>query len=84
MVGRNVEISRREMLAALVVASIVFPSLSAAADPLPSWNVVKGAVVEFVTEVTTPGSAELVPARSGSPSLITTARFGSRNRSPNG
>jgi hypothetical protein len=72
MVGRNVEISRREMLAALVAASIVFPSLSAAADPLPSWNVgtLKGAVVEFVTEVTTPGSAELVPARSGSPSLI--------------
>jgi hypothetical protein len=64
MVGRNVEMSRREMLAALVAASIVFPSL----DPLPSWNVgtAKGAIVEFVTEVTTPGSAELVPARSGS------------------
>jgi hypothetical protein len=54
MVGRNVEMSRREMLAALVAASS-FSSLSAAADPLSSWNVgtLKGAIVEFVTEVTT-------------------------------
>ena len=60
MVCRNVEMSRREMLAALVAASIVFQSLSAAADSLPSWNVgtAKGAIVEFVTEVTTPGSAD--------------------------
>jgi hypothetical protein len=38
-----------------------FPSLSAVADPLPSWKVstLKGAIVEFVTDMTTPGSAEL-------------------------
>ena len=57
MVGRNVEMSRREKLAALVAASIVFrPSQPPPIRCLPgTCGRFKGAIVEFVTEVTTPG-----------------------------
>ena len=53
------------LLRLLIAASAVFSvsTVSAADDPLPSWNdaASKKAIVEFVEKVTTPSSPEFVP-----------------------
>jgi hypothetical protein len=60
-------ISRRTMLNGLVVAmagcAVSRPVRFAGADPLPSWNdgPVKSTVLDFVTRVTTEGTADFVP-----------------------
>jgi hypothetical protein len=47
----------------MITAILLAFSLSAAADPLSSWNdgAAKQAITSFVTHVTTPGSADYVP-----------------------
>ena len=56
---------RRQILivTALVGAMAFSPTVSRAADPLPSWNdgPAKKSIVEFVTKVTTAGSLDFVP-----------------------
>jgi hypothetical protein len=56
---------KRVVLAALVACTVVFNGLATAqaADPLPSWNDGKPrqSIIDFVTRVTTPGSADFVP-----------------------
>ena len=48
---------------------------------LPPWNEgpAKQAVIAFVAEITTQGSADFIPRRSGSQSSITTAPCGASN-----
>jgi hypothetical protein len=71
MVGRNVEMSRREMLAALVATSSFSVPLSRrrSAVFLERGNI-EGSDRRVRYRGDDAGSAELVPARSGSPSLI--------------
>jgi phosphoserine phosphatase len=47
----------------MIAAALLAFSLSAAADPLASWNdgAAKQAITAFVADVTTPGSADYVP-----------------------
>jgi phosphoserine phosphatase len=50
-------------VAALIGVLAFTPTVSLAADPLPSWNEgpAKKAIVEFVTKITKPGSPDFVP-----------------------
>ena len=51
------------LIAAALVAAVMFTTIARAADPLPSWNdgPAKKAVIGFVEKVTTPGSPDFVP-----------------------
>jgi len=54
----------RDLVAAALISAVAFtPTVSRAADPLPSWNEgpAKHSIVEFITKVTTAGSPDLVP-----------------------
>jgi phosphoglycolate phosphatase-like HAD superfamily hydrolase len=55
-------VARRTVLAALLCAACCMDAL-AQSDPLPSWNdgTVKKSITDFVTRVTTQGSADFVP-----------------------
>ena len=60
-------ISRRAAFTAIVVTAflqIAGHRAAAQPDPLPSWNdgAVKKSITDFVSRVTTPGSADFVPA----------------------
>jgi hypothetical protein len=60
-------ISRRAAFTAIVVTAflqIAGHRAAAQPDPLPSWNdgAVKKSITDFVSRVTTPGSADCVPA----------------------
>jgi haloacid dehalogenase-like hydrolase len=56
---------KKVLLAALVTCAVLFTGLAMAEafDPLPSWNDGKSrqSIIDFVTKVTTPGSADFVP-----------------------
>jgi phosphoserine phosphatase len=50
-------------LSKLLIALLLFPLASFAADPLPSWNngPANKSIIEFVNQVTKPGSPDFVP-----------------------
>jgi haloacid dehalogenase-like hydrolase len=56
---------KKVLLAALVTCAVLFTGLAMAEafDPLPSWNDGKSrqSIIDFVTKVATPGSADFVP-----------------------
>jgi dipeptidyl-peptidase-4 len=78
-------------LAAALAASVDYftacfaaePEMTAAADPLPSWNdgAAKTTILDFVAAVTDPANPSTSRRRSASPSSTTTARCGQRSLS---
>jgi phosphoglycolate phosphatase-like HAD superfamily hydrolase len=52
------------LLAKFLLALLLFTNAAYAADPLPSWHdgKTKQAIITFVTQVTTPGGTDFVPA----------------------
>ncbi|MGX9389454.1 HAD family hydrolase [Nitrobacteraceae bacterium UC4446_H13] len=56
-------LSRRFVLAGLLVALLPVPAALAQSDPLPSWNdgAVKKSIIDFVAKVATQGGADFVP-----------------------